>query len=236
MLRKSLLLVLLTALMLSVAATVAVGQQVACPPPQQYHDPTWVGEIPWDFSACTGPKAWAQWACSAPGAPDEWGYTNYPAPLGGEPALFWTPWSLTVTMPNQSNPDLYKQVWMQFEVERILCLPTPLQPTTASLKWDRQNVPLVLVSDKVGPRAGAGSERGDNMELIPGGSEKYLVTAYWEIWPQPDCETFCWVWQCDNVKVSDIKMATQCIPEPVFFQMGALLGLSGIGLLRARKR
>ena len=33
-----------------------------------------------------------------------------------------------------------------------------------------------------------------------------------------------------------VKLAVQPIPEPVFFQMGTLAALSGLGLLRLRRR
>jgi len=263
MLRKSLLVVLLMALVLSVAATVAVADDTSPNPPSWA--PQW-------FKDCTGPRTWAEWTfnCPIPGdgfKADRWGQmglvpplnpdTEYPVlsltdnmvynPLKGwiTTTSGWTSADFHARMVNRANPEMYKQVWMQFDLWTNL---NP-DPGLVQLEWPQKNVANLPKVGAVGPGVGMGySILCDNGWVDPDslGMKKYVVEAYWEIYPQPSQEEFEWKWYvaqggagaaCENYLVIDnVRMVTQCIPEPVFFQMGALLGLSGIGLLRARKR
>ena len=236
MLRKSLLVVLLMALVLSVAATVAEAR-----PP--YEDPYWAPQ--W-FKDCTGFKQWAEWTfCTPPDggklSPSGWD-RNYPDPqtqpyitLTGQMGWHWDvdtqngylgylnqsgasqPVDFHIDMDNVYRPDLYKQVWLAFELKgNASVLP-------GEIEWGYPDGTVKKVSD-------ISYIREPNSDW---------VTWYFEIRPQPDWEEIMWKWNVPVdgcVYVDNVRMVTQCIPEPVFFQMGALLGLSGIGLLRARKR
>jgi hypothetical protein len=209
----------LLTVMVAVALAAALAGQAAAQTGPGYGSPSWAPD--W-FKDCTNPKQWVQW--TLPGQIMQWGF-NY-APPPAMPTLSLGSGMLSVEMDNLRQPDYYKQVW--FEVNWTYLQGQQLQVAGPSLYWDTgQASPLPFNPSGVGPGLGKGW-------YLDTANAKLL--AYWEIVPQPEWEKM--VLPISGVQIDRVVMLTQCnpIPEPVFFQMGALLGLSGLGMLKLRRR
>lgn len=238
----------------------ALALALACSEAPAYQDPSWAPD--W-FKQCTGLKQWAQWAFTVPPTtqiyPEQWD-ANYSV---GRPIATltdnasWYPrvagdgWvgyqnldplnagsvDYHIRMDNVFRPDLYKQVWLSLDIFANV----PTDPSQAQLQWQWQSKPglAILQEGKDFWITDTGSSftwvdpAGKNVVL-----QKYTLEAYYEIWPQPSYEEWFWKWDVPvggTIFVDDVHMVTQCIPEPVFFQMGALVGMGGLAFLKARR-
>ncbi len=227
---------LLHIITLAAAAALMAGQvqaQVA------YHDPDWAPD--W-FKRCPEFKQWAEWDFQQGLAPSAWQY-NYldpqDVPLLGLSGIM-TPGpgyivadnsngtapafaDFSVRMDNVPRPDLWKQVWFQFDARVAVSGAWP-QITEALLGWPPANV-LRLV-------------QGTDY-IIEQGPLGYRVTAYCEIWPQPDWEKFSWNFlmpEGSALYIDNVRILAQCnpIPEPASLTLAGL-GLAGVSALRRRK-
>lgn len=179
------------------------------------------------FKYCTNPKQWAYWTLDNQGVltMTDWG-NNYGSVLE-TPVVVYQPELLSVRMDNDPRPDHYKQVWFQ-----AIWAWTGATPSAGplTLHWGGPPGAIALFAPQSSP-VGPGLGQGFYVNTAA-----QTVTFYWEIFPQPDWERLSLYYS--GVVFTDVMMLTQCnpIPEPVFFQMGALLGLSGLGLLKLRRR
>ncbi len=212
---------------LAVAALAAgvTGQAAALTLVQPYEDPTWAPD--W-FKLCTNPKQWVEFNVAASGG--SWSYNYTPANPLAEPTATLifnstVPVGVTVWMDNTPQPDYYKQVWADVVFAGL----GPFTVDDPVLQWNSWSVALSRVLTPVGP--------GNPGYYVEDYGVAARVTLYWEIFPQPDWERVTLKWS-PPAQLQWFRMATQCnpIPEPVFFQMGALLGLSGLGMLKLRRR
>lgn len=135
-----------------------------------------------------------------------------------------------IAMDNFAQPDYLKRVWIEFD----LYVPDAVWPDII----DRSSFPVftILWNDELSTQTGLVPDFG------PVGADGFrTVSSHFEIWPQPDNEDInavFWVPAGSELYVDNVTMITRCvpIPEPVFFQMGALLGMGGLGMLKLRKR
>ncbi len=182
--------------------------------------PTW-------FQNCTNPKQWAQWQLDTQGVltMTDWG-NNYGSQLA-TPVLTLSPDFLSVWMDNDPQSDHYKQVWFEMTWDWTGAPPS-FGPVT--LSWYGQSGAVALFTPQPGP-VGPGLGQGYYVD-----SNAQKLTFYWEIFPQPDWERLSLTYS--GVVVSNIVMLTQCnpIPEPAFLQLGALLGLSALGMVKVHRR
>ncbi|MGQ9808584.1 MAG: hypothetical protein ACUVSM_10985 [Armatimonadota bacterium] len=238
---------LLTAMVAVALAAVLAGQAGAQQQQEPYFDPDWAPQ--W-FKDCQGFKQWAYWAFDTNFENDilpptlwqkNYADTQFRPELklsgimslgAGELFADNTYYNqprmadFSIRMDNVPRSDYYKQVWLQFDV---WASESTVSGSVGQLNWPPPK-PLVEL------------RRGTDWTYSwsPTGGY-YRVTAYYEIVPQPDWEKIAWnfiVPAGSTLRVDNVKMLTQCNPvaEPVFFQMGALLGLSGLGMLKLRRR
>ncbi len=219
----------LLTLSVAIALAASLGGQAGAQGGPGYGSPTWAPD--W-FKYCTNPKQWVQW--TFPGQIMEWGFNYVPPPT--MPTLTIGQDTLSIWMDNVRRPDYYKQVWVDITYSwQGNRLPDFGSPSNPLLEWDGGWSKLMQQPTPVGPGLGMG---WFNEDL---GNNKGRFTAYYEIWPQPDWEKFTLQWDSKTYLITGfdrVAMLAQCnpIPEPVFFQMGALLGLSGLGMLKLRRR
>jgi hypothetical protein len=219
----------LLTVMVAVALAAALAAQAGAQTEPGYGSPLWAPD--W-FKYCTNPKQWVEWTW--PGQIMVWGFNYTPPP--DMPTLSLGSGVLSVKMDNLRQPDYYKQVWVDITYTWSgTKIPDFSSPSNPLLEWDSGWSKLLKQNSPVGPGLGMGWYNEDL------GGLKGRFTAYFEIWPQPDWEKFTLHWDPQTYTINGfdrVVMLTQCnpIPEPVFFQMGALLGLSGLGMLKLRRR
>jgi hypothetical protein len=229
---------LLTA-MVAVALAAVLAGQVGAQRQVPYSDPAWAPQ--W-FKDCQGYKVWVEWTRDTrnPNNPDHqllWAVND---PFSWPPNPNVGPTSLSIVIPNARVPQNYKQIWFQVELTEI----------QAGFHWQG---PLLEWGDDYDYSKNPPEPRdpidGLTLPWVPGNpgpgtlgwhddtqADPFTVEAYWEIRQQPQWERL--TLNVQNYRVDKLRLVTQCnpIPEPVFFQMGALLGLSGLGMLKLRRR
>lgn len=205
--------------------------------------------IPDWWRICQNPKTYFEW--SQGWTSPEWGVINddpnfydpvYPYEFLYDPNPSNAPYPyLVIELDNVTRYSHFKQVWVDIYYTYSGQSPELVTSYPPVLYWetiwtpndpsDDQEVWLTAQNSPVGPGLGMGY-----FNQYANGAGR--LTAYYEIFPQPDYEGFGLLWANRSVVITQAIMLTQCnpIPEPVFFQMGALLGLSGIGLLKLRRR
>jgi|YNPBryunderm2012_1023409.scaffolds.fasta_scaffold00916_10 hypothetical protein len=218
---RTFLLPALAALLVSALGGSAVAQGPG------YGTPSWAPD--W-FKYCTNPKQWVQWTLDNSGVLQmtDWG-NNYGSTLNTPILAFPGGDSVSVWMDNDARSDHYKQVWFQMNWDYAGAVPS-FGPATLHWWYGTTGGAVSLSQPNSGP-VGPGLGQGYFVDW-----NNQTVTFYWEVFPQPDWERLSLY--ASGVLVTNIQMLTQCnpIPEPAFFQMGALLGLGGLGALRLRRR
>ncbi len=213
-------------LLVSLVAVAVLVAGVAGQAWAEYTDPDWAPD--W-FKACTGLKQWAQWdeGESTYVKDGKW-KSNYEVPEAAY--LFLSETSLTVAMKNVERPQWFKQLWMKitYTAQGNMGFTDLPRLFVGGVGWQE---PLTETRGTAGP---------GNQGFVQGyeGDGVFSTTLYAEIWPQPPFESVSMSWSNEGLTVKKVMILTQCnpIPEPVFFQMGALLGLSGLGMLKLRRR
>jgi hypothetical protein len=220
---------LLTAMVAVALAAVLAGQVGAQQQQEPYYDPAWAPQ--W-FKDCDGWKQWAEW--TGPNTPPTKWQKNYWVPK--EPVFEMTKndyqeWDVRFWMRNQLSYDNYKDLWLQFDYTAKKAISFTSNP----LVWPSvggSTKPPGPIDPPVEPGTPGWNHHFDES------AQKGKFTLYWRLDIQPAWEEVQMRWANQDVQITGARMLTQCnpIPEPVFFQMGALLGLSGLGMLKLRRR
>ncbi|MEJ5297130.1 MAG: hypothetical protein WHZ52_03730 [Armatimonadota bacterium] len=237
---------LLTAMVAVALATVLAGQAGA-QRQVPYSDPAWAPQ--W-FKDCQGYKLWVEWTRDTqnPNNPQHQLLWSVTEPFSWPPRAELSDSGLTMVIPNVNDPTNYKQIWFQIKLSQPVRQILPGLRLDWGQEYDNTRHPpepqnptgeqwLPQIANNPGP-----GNLGYLYDPYDPVGDPFTVEAYWEIDQQPQWERL--FLNLLGTRVDKVRVVTQCtprvianvIPEPVFFQMGALLGLSGLGMLKLRRR